>query len=199
MHLEEVAPDQPLLTRRLSRLPFATNGETLFGLIHVARERRSVSRASSGMSRSGLRRCRLLLLPAIFMVVSACSNDDTYLPALLADPMASYEADGIELIDRRSQGNREERPFPSSAQVNSFYRILDESQAELVLERALDSAETGGWEMSPSPPIPNRFIGYKGLGVGEGRLIIVTAPDDEGSGQRLHILLGFSSLDASDG
>ena len=133
------------------------------------------------------------------MVASACSTDDTYLPALLADPMASYEDDGIELIDRDSQGNREERPFPSSAQVISVYRILDDSQAESVLQEAVAAAEAGGWEMTQSPPIPNRLEGYKELGVGEGHLIVVTAPDDEGSGHRLHVLLGFRSLDESEG
>ena len=136
------------------------------------------------------------LIPFILLgLLSACSNDDTYLPALLAEPMASYEADGIELIDRDSQGYRAERPFPQSAQVNSIYRVLDESQAEMVLQEALASAEGSGWEMTPSPTIPNRFVGLKELGVGEGRLIVVTAPEEEEGGQRLHILLGFSSID----
>jgi hypothetical protein len=131
------------------------------------------------------------------MVVSACSTDDTYLPALLADPMASYEADGIELTDRDSQGYRGQRPFSQPAQVISVFRIVDDSRAEQALDKAVRFAETNGWEMTEDISRDLNFQGSKDLVVGEGRLIVNIGPMDlrePGPERALRMYLDFRSL-----
>lgn len=36
---------------------------------------------------------------SLALALASCSTDSVYLPALEADPMASYEAEGIELVE----------------------------------------------------------------------------------------------------
>jgi len=129
--------------------------------------------------------------------LTACSTDDTYLPALLADPMASYEAEGIELLDRSSQGYRAERPFSQPAQVISVYRILDESRIEEALEQVVRVAEMSDWNMSEDLQRDLNFVGYKDLDVGEGRLILNVRPAnlrEPGTERALRMYLDFRSL-----
>lgn len=104
--------------------------------------------------------------------VAACSSDDTYLPALLADPMASYEADGIELT-ATEEFAESTGPFrkPVHAQVVRTYRIEDQGQAQELLLEAAAFAELEGWRVRPSRSSPT--VGYGGtkqLPPGEARL-----------------------------
>jgi hypothetical protein len=48
--------------------------------------------------------------------------------------------------------------------------------------------------MEESLTVPARFVGHKDLGVGEGRLIVVLGPDGGTERGRLHVLLGYASL-----
>ena len=127
------------------------------------------------------------------VVLTSCVNDQTYLPALEADPMANYEADGIELIDRHVQGYRVERPFAQPAKVFSSYRIEDPN-TELAFEAAVSSAQAAGWAMSEISR-SNVFVGNKVFHVGEGRLIVSLVIQD--GEERLNIDLGFASVDES--
>lgn len=104
--------------------------------------------------------------------VVGCSTDDTYLPALLADPMASYGAQGIELIDawEYAEGMG---PLgkPVVAQVGRIYHITDQDQADEVLSEAAEFAELVGWRMTPPITTPaDGYGGAKELDVGSARL-----------------------------
>lgn len=140
--------------------------------------------------------CGLLAL-----ALTACSSESTHLRALLADPMADYEAEGIMLIDAWEQA---ERPGflggkPIHAEVRRKYRIVDQSEAEQLLSEAVAFAEAEGWDLQPSRVSPDTlYIGAKELGPGDGRLSMALGPADplnDPDGPRvLTILLDFGSV-----
>lgn len=135
---------------------------------------------------------------AAVVCLSACSTDDTYLPALLADPMADYEAEGIELVDGWEQA---ERPGflggkPTHAEVGRTYRIVDQSQAGRILAEAAESAESQGWRMQPESP--HEYRGERESTAGMGRLHLSIPAEDalhDPDGPRvLRILLDFGPV-----
>jgi hypothetical protein len=142
---------------------------------------------------------RKALIPVILLLgmLSACSTDDTYLPALLADPMAEYEAEGIEFIDRGTQGYVASDVLGNKvpANVRTRYRILDGSAIDGVLEEAITEAEGHGWALRLGTG-PTSRVGSKELSIGEGELILAIIPSDpedpDGSLQRLLISLSIS-------
>jgi hypothetical protein len=138
------------------------------------------------------------LLLALAVVVVACSRDDTYLPALLDDPMASYEAPGIELAHswQEAEGRDVVMDVPTHAEVGRTYRILDQDQAEAILADAVAFAESSGWLVEPSRISPTTgYGGTKELPPGVGRLGVslgVADPIQDPNGPRvLTILLDF--------
>jgi hypothetical protein len=115
------------------------------------------------------------ILVCLLPVLAGCSGDDTYLPALEADPMASYEADGLELSDswEYAQRPRLSGGVPHQAEVGRRYQIEDQSQAEQLVEDAVEFAESEGWEMKqPLEDKPDFFSGTKELGPGTGELSV---------------------------
>ena len=138
-------------------------------------------------------------------LLSSCSSDQTHLPALLADPMASYEAEGIVLIDASEQA---ERPGflggkPTHAQVRRIFRIPDQSQAKIILSDAAKFAQSEGWRLTPS--IGSTTTGYGGakkLAPGDGRLSLSLMPLDplhDLDGPRvLRIFMDFGSVRFDD-
>jgi len=144
----------------------------------------------------------LLLLMA--MSVAACTSDDTYLPALLADPMASYEAPGIVLIDAWEvpEGRDIIMDSPTHAQVGRTYRIEDQGQAERVLEEAATYAESNGWRLTPSRPSPTGYGGAKDLAPGDARIgisLVAADPLNDRDGPRvLRIHMDFGSVRFDD-
>jgi hypothetical protein len=103
----------------------------------------------------------------------ACSSDDTYLPALLADPMASYEAKGLVLFDSWEHAQRGSflGSAPRQAGVGRTYRIEDQSQAKQILGDAVEFAEAEGWAMTqPISDNPDFYVGTKELVPGSGEL-----------------------------
>lgn len=135
------------------------------------------------------------------LTVAACTSDDTYLPALLADPMADYEAEGIVLVDAWEQpqhpGNLWTRR--QHAMVRRSYQIQDQSQVGQVLKEAVAFAEAAGWRVQPSQVKPDTFyVGAKVLGPGDGRLSMALGsadPLNDPDGPRgLTILLDFGPV-----
>ncbi|MCI0677950.1 MAG: hypothetical protein L0Z63_02765 [Actinobacteria bacterium] len=119
------------------------------------------------------RRTGILWLFIVLLALTACTTDDTYLPALLADPMASYGAEGIVQTDSWDYAQR--RSFlgsaPVQAEVGRTYRIEDQSQAGGHLDAAVAFAEAAGWKMSqPLPDQPEFYRGTKDLIPGSARL-----------------------------
>jgi len=149
-------------------------------------------------------RSRAKLLTTVLLVTAAvagCSSDDAYLPALLADPMAAYEADGIVLIDswERPEGHSLVTDKPVHAEVGRRYRIVDESRAEQLVAEAAAVAESEGWRLNaPRDDPPTGFRGAKRLVSGDARLIVSLVPeapsrDSEGT-RILRVILDFGSV-----
>jgi len=141
----------------------------------------------------------LVVLLASGIVLLSCSTDDTYLPALLEDPMADYEADSIELKTRDTQGYGK-GPFWGKyhpPQVISEYQILDQSQTEVIRAEAVAEAESYGWEMEPGVG-QTTMVGYKDTNAGPMRLLVAVGSDDplhpDGAPLVLRISLDFTAL-----
>jgi hypothetical protein len=137
-------------------------------------------------------------LVCLLLVLVGCTSDDTYLPALEADPMASYEADGLELSDSWEYAYRTRLGggVPHQPEVARTYRIEDQSQARQLLEDAVAFAVSEGWEMTqPLTNRPDFYSGTKELGPGTGELgVWLGAEDplhDPDGPRRLKILLEY--------
>lgn len=146
-----------------------------------------------------------LLIFVLAIGLAACSNDDTYLPALLADPMASYEAEGLVLSDSWEHAQRPSvlGAAPRQASVNRSYRIEDQAEAEELLDTAVAFAESEGWTMGPAiGGDPNLFRGTKELVPGSGELTIALGaadPISDPDGPRqLNIHLNFDPVPTED-
>jgi hypothetical protein len=112
------------------------------------------------------------------LTLSACSVDRTYLPALLADPMADYEAEGIELVNAMedAEGHDIIMDMPTHAEVWRKYRIEDQIQVEALLVEAVVYAEAQGWRMQKESD--REYLGAKALEPGMGRLHLSTPAFD---------------------
>lgn len=123
-------------------------------------------------------------------MLSACSNDETYLPALLSDPMAKYEAEGLVVSDSWEYGQRSSflGSAPVQAEVGRTYRIEDQSQAVPLLSDAVALAESEGWTMSKSlTGRPDQYRGTKELAPGSGELsigLVSADPSNDSDGSR---------------
>jgi hypothetical protein len=133
----------------------------------------------AGVTSTTLRYPSRFLMPALVTVVSflvaGCSSDDTYLPALLADPMASYQAEGLELSDSWEYAQRGSLlgSGPRQAEVGRTFSIGDQSQAEQLLEDAVEFAESEGWAIRGSlTGRPDFYRGTKDLPPGSARMSI---------------------------
>ena len=87
-------------------------------------------------------------------LLSGCSTDTEYLPVLLDDPMASYQADGIHLIEKQESG-RGTSPVTGKveyAEVSRRYELEDPSQASQVLDEAVSYAASHGWTIGENDP-----------------------------------------------
>lgn len=115
----------------------------------------------------------------ILLLTSACSSGP-FLANLKADPVASYEAEGITEARRWITREGTVLGKPTYAKVLVVYHIEDQSQVDRVLEEAVAFAEQNGWRMEPSNLSPPRFRGSKGMGVVDrpGRLSIAVGPED---------------------
>jgi hypothetical protein len=132
------------------------------------------------------------------LVLVGCTSDDTYLPALEADPMASYGADGLELSDSWEYAYRTRLGggVPHQPEVARTYWIEDQSRARQLLEDAVAFAESDGWAMTqPLADSPDFHIGTKNLGPGTAELNIWLGAedplDDPDGPRKLKILLEY--------
>jgi len=129
---------------------------------------------------------RATLLAAFALIgvlVAGCSSDDTFLPALLADPMASYEADDVRLVrsQERPRGTDLVTRKPITAQVWRRYELKQHAESDQVFADAMAAAEAAGWELRDSGPSESAFGGWgttasKGFDWGPARLTIGVGP-----------------------
>lgn len=108
------------------------------------------SRTVSKPQQRGAGLCATGALVCLLLVLAGCASDDTYLPALEADPMASYGADGLELSHSWEYAYRTRLGggVPHQPEVARTYRIEDQSRARQLLEDAVAFAESEGWAMT---------------------------------------------------
>lgn len=121
----------------------------------------------------------VILILALASAVAACSSVEPKLAGLLADPIANYEAEGIELI--RSWQEAEGRSvFGTSirATVDRVYRVADQDQLLAVLHDAVSFAESEGWRMEEGITRPTTFVGEKQLPAGPAMLTIGLGPGE---------------------
>lgn len=142
-----------------------------------------------------------ILVSVLAVGLAACSNDDSYLPALLADPMATYEAEGLVLSDSWEHAQRPSLfgAAPRQAEVGRSYRIEDQSQAEELLADAVAFAESEGWTMRASlTGSPDFYRGTKELVPGSGELSLALGAadpiNDPDSPRQLNVHLKFDPV-----
>ena len=130
------------------------------------------------ISRQTIRLSRWTLVLAVLLGMTACSFDRTYLPALLADPMATYEAEGIELVTAVEEGEGRDiiMDLPTHAHVWRMYRIEDQTQVASLLAEAVAYAEAQGWRMQKESD--REYRGAREMEPGIGRLHLSTPAFD---------------------
>ena len=147
---------------------------------------------------------RRLLAVAVLSLLAlpACSVDPTYLSALLADPMAEYQAEGINLFDAFE--SNEHSGFlggkPGHAEVGRHYRIENQSEVRNHLEEAVEYAKSQGWRIQKESD--REYRGTRELEPGTGRIHLSTPVEDilnDPNGPRmLRIYLDFGPVRFDD-
>ena len=142
----------------------------------------------------------------ITLAVAACSGDP-YLAALEADPMASYEAEELELFNVISEPRVEDQFITGGDSVPWHLRQYEVAQREAAdaFADAVAFAEANQWvgesDLMPDPT-EERFVGAKDLGVGRGRIFIRVDRDpdevDDPDLAVLNISLAFSGISDPD-
>jgi hypothetical protein len=136
----------------------------------------------------------VVALGTLLLSLVGCSVDHTYLPALKADPMASYEAPGLKLSDswQYAYGARLGGGVPYQAEVTRVYAMQDQSHARQLIGEAVASAESEGWTMTqPLRDKPDTYVGTKELVPGTAQLFIglgVGDPIHDPNGPRVLII-----------
>jgi hypothetical protein len=144
--------------------------------VGVDEERNREMASHPNLRAFGLRRWVLILLAVLGL--GACSADGTYLPALLADPMADYQAPGLVLFDTFQLGEHKSvfGSAPVHAKASQWYRIEDQSEVQDRLLEAVAYAESVGWQMQQESAIS--FSGVKELEPGMGEIFLWLGPED---------------------
>ena len=127
----------------------------------------------------------------------ACSpDDDTYLPALLADPMAEYSHPDLEVEFRTEipQGEGRVSGFASLASVTTGFIL--QGDADSVIANVLATAEDAGWTvLSQEPAVGSDgtkgWSAEKELPEGLAGLGVNVSPPDSEEDWDLSIRLSF--------
>jgi len=85
-------------------------------------------------------------------LISACASDDTYLPALLADPMADYSHPALE-VETRVESPKGDTPFAGTNEPSVFTGFALEGDPDAVVDDVLAAAETAGWVILSEEPV----------------------------------------------
>lgn len=87
--------------------------------------------------------------------VSACSSDTTYLPALLADPMADYSHPSLT-EEFRAESPKGRTLIPMAREDASVTTGFDlAGSADVVIEDVIATAESHGWTFDSHEPATN--------------------------------------------
>jgi len=137
-----------------------------------------------------------ILIVLLAVGAAACSDDDTYLPALLADPMAEYSHPDLE-VDFRTEIPRGEGRvggFASLASVTTGFVL--HGDADSVIADLLATAESAGWTvLSQEPAVGSDgtkgWSAEKELPEGVAGLGVNLSPPDSDEDWDLSIRLSF--------
>lgn len=94
----------------------------------------------------------MLLMLAGVVLVAACSSDDTYLPALLADPMADYSNPSLE-VESRVEIPEGKQPLSGAQDATILTGYLLTGSEESVVSDILSAAEAASWILDPDSPV----------------------------------------------
>ena len=92
----------------------------------------------------------------VLLAAGGCGGSSVELDALKADPMASYEPPGGELLDTRSQGASSALGKPILARYQRRFR-MPRGDPQAQLDAVLRAASEAGWDVSDDPV--SRFRG----------------------------------------
>jgi hypothetical protein len=121
---------------------------------------------------------------SIVILLAGCSSDETFLPELLDDPMAQYEAPGLNLVESRQQGRGKSfiTGKPIHAELSRYYELQDGQAMEEVLLEAMAAAEQAGWDFREGELQESFWGGFssgsatKNFSWGPGRLHLAVEP-----------------------
>lgn len=164
-------------------------------------ERRLATRIDmslSGVRHEAMRRRWAIRVLIVLMAagVAGCSDDDTYLPVLLADPMAEYSHPDLEVDFRAEipQGEGRVGGFASLASVTTGF-VLN-GDADSVIGDVLATAENAGWIFLSQVPVVGSdgtkgWSAEKDLSEGLAGLDVNLSPPDSDEDWDLSISLSF--------
>lgn len=139
---------------------------------------RGVERSTGVNWRTGTVVAALLLV-----LLAACSTDDTYLPALLEDPIAHLESESADLV-RRTERPESHRGFfgGSPALVQQVVEIREGIEPDQAVLEAVAAARAAEWVFDENryPTSFGLWKGTKTLEIGEAAVDISIA---ESTGQ----------------
>jgi hypothetical protein len=135
-------------------------------------------------------------LLVLLAVLTACTSDDTYLPALLADPMAGYSHPSLE-VDFRAETPKAPNPIwggESEAKVTTGF-VLD-GDAGPVINDIISTAEAAGWvfasaELEVGPQGYRGWSASKELVEGLAAFSVTLGPPNAGEDWDLAIRISF--------
>lgn len=120
--------------------------------------------------------------------------DDTYLPALLADPVADMTLPGVEL-ERSSESEQSDSGLfgGTRANVTRTYRVVEIGTGQGIFEPAVIRAREAGWVFDPVGPVAGfrralSIRGYKTLEPGPA--VLSLSLDEGGDSLRLNLQYG---------
>lgn len=124
----------------------------------------------------------------LLVLLAACSTDDTYLPGLLADPMAHLELEGLKLAGGTESPEGTRIFGKSDARVTRQYELLEGFDGDQLVLETVAAAESAGWVFDDEQPSPfGSWHGGKTLEAGRARISVAISQ----SSGRLRIILDY--------
>jgi hypothetical protein len=135
----------------------------------------------------------MLAFGLLLGLLAGCSpSDSTYLPALLEDPMAHVEWEGLEPALRKESKEGEALFGYSNAFVQQAFDVLDRTREdELVLELK-EHAEAVGWDFEEEPGPSGVWRGREEIE--EGRISLAIYINSAASERNLVVLLDYEEI-----
>lgn len=154
-----------------------------------------------------LRRILLvILLTVIAFLVAGCGEPDPiYLPALQADPMATYSHPDLDQeVQFATKKHTDWKGVERSADMYTLFVVDEDVDADTVVADILQAAEEAGWAVKSLEPdistVPalaedRRWRASKFIDEGLARLSVLLQPSYRTDGMEISFFLGYSEED----